>query len=399
MNDIQTNESEMESLRHEKGKDVRNRRKCAPKNPLGIFLDTVENSVKKFRDNNKKMVNLITLISLWIISIAYVVVACVIDFERARVLLYLAVITNLCIFYHILKKGAGSTISRNVLVPLKEYLVSRCSQNVLNLFAVVAFVVFVLLWLICDTAKPPSRFISLVGLFAFVLIGYVFSTHRNDINWRPVIWGFALQFVFGLIVLRTNAGYQVFKWMGDVVATLLAFSSAGAEFVFPGLNQFAFTVLPIIPYFSALTYLLWYLGVVQILIKKVGWLLQCTLGTSPAESFNAAANIFIGMTTAPLHIRPFLQGMTESELHAVMTGGFATIAGSVLAIYIHFGVSASHLISASIMSAPAALAMSKLMCPEVEEPEVSYILSFSHLNFEVKRRTEKLSPNRTSIVK
>ena len=369
ISDIEDSEQKVLRLEEEEvvKKSVEGRR-CSPVNPISMLIDTVEDYYTRFAENNKKVVQIITLGTIWIVFVVYVVAACLIDFERARVLFYLAIISNAILLWNVLKKYLGRRLE-NILVLLHENVYQRF-RNILKWFGVVLFATFVLGWLICDTSKTPSRLISLIGLFVFIFIGYVSSTHRHNIKWRPVIWGFALQFIFGIVILRTKVGFEIFKWMGDMVAKLLGFSSAGSNFVFPGLAQFAFTVLPIIPYFSALTYVLWYLGVIQVLIKKVGWLLQLTLGTSPAESFNAAANIFIGMTEAPLLIRPFLQGMTESELHAVMTGGFATIAGSVLAIYIHLGVSASHLLSASIMSAPAALAMSKLMCPEVEVPAV-----------------------------
>jgi len=190
-----------------------------------------------------------------------------------------------------------------------------------------------------------------------------------QINWQPVFLGFALQFIFGLLILRTQIGLDFFQWLGDRVSIFLSFSSAGTEFLFDDIFNFAFSVLPVIVFFSAFTYVCFYLGVLQGVITKIAYVLQITMGTSPAESINAAGNIFIGQTEAPLLIRPFLNGMTKSELHAVMTGGFATIAGSVLAAYVKSGISASHLLSASVMSAPAALAMAKLMYPETEEPE------------------------------
>ncbi|RMX60525.1 hypothetical protein pdam_00001440, partial [Pocillopora damicornis] len=223
-----------------------------------------------------------------------------------------------------------------------------------------------------DTAKKPERFISLAGLLVNILFCWIFSKHPRKVKWRPVIWGLALQFVFGLLILRTKFGFEAFKGAGNQVTAFLDYTSVGAAFVFgEGYREhfFAFQVLPIIIFFSSVISLCYYIGIMQVIIKKIAWLMQKTMKTSGVESLNAAGNIFIGQTEAPLMIRPFLEHVTMSELHAIMTGGFATIAGSVLAAYIEYGVSASHLLSASVMSAPAALAISKLMYPETEIPE------------------------------
>lgn len=217
----------------------------------------------------------------------------------------------------------------------------------------------------------PQNAISVAGLALYIIIFYVFSKNPAKVKWRPVFWGFALQYIFALVILRTSWGYQAFQWLGDRVTEFLNYSNAGATFLFGDIlvttySLFAFRVLPVVVYFYTVTSVLYYLGVMQVIVKKMGMFLSFCLGTSPAESLNAAGNIFVGMTEAPLMIQPFLKDMTKSELHAVMTGGFATIAGSVLGAYINFGVPANHLITASVMSAPAALAISKLAYPETE---------------------------------
>ncbi|XP_071941628.1 solute carrier family 28 member 3-like [Antedon mediterranea] len=224
------------------------------------------------------------------------------------------------------------------------------------------------------TRQSPEQLVSAAGLLIFVFLTYVFSKHPRQIKWRPVIWGLVLQFLLGLFVLRTDIGLTIFDWLGDIVTIFLGFANVGAEFVF-GENYldhyFAFSVLPVVIYFSSVISVLYYLGVMQVIISKVAWLMQNTMKTSASESLNAAGNIFVGMTEAPLLIRPFIKEMTLSELHAIMTGGFATIAGSVLGAYISFGIDATHLISASVMSAPAALAMAKLFWPETEESKTA----------------------------
>jgi concentrative nucleoside transporter, CNT family len=215
-----------------------------------------------------------------------------------------------------------------------------------------------------------ERAISALGLVVFVAVAYMVSTNRSAVRWRPVIWGIALQLVLAVIVLRTRIGYAIFSSLGAVVTTFLDFSDAGARFVFGERFTdfyFAFKVLPTIIFFSAFISILYHFGVLQRVVAAVAWVMMRTMRTSGAESLSAAANIFVGQTEAPLLIKPYVASMTQSELHAVMTGGFATIAGGVMAAYISFGVPAEHLIAASVMSAPAALAISKLMFPETEE--------------------------------
>ncbi|KAJ8026184.1 Solute carrier family 28 member 3 [Holothuria leucospilota] len=212
---------------------------------------------------------------------------------------------------------------------------------------------------------------SAVGLLVFIFFTYIFSKNPRHVNWRPVVWGLVLQFILGIFILRTNLGFNIFQWLGCIVRDVLAFSDAGAKFVFGEdtyeAHFFAFKVLPTVIYFSAFISILYHFGIMQIVIRKIAWLMQNTMKTSASESLTAAGNIFIGQTEAPLLIRPLLKDMTNSELHAVMTGGFATIAGSVLGAYIAFGISPSHLLTASVMSAPAALAISKLFYPETKE--------------------------------
>lgn len=215
-----------------------------------------------------------------------------------------------------------------------------------------------------------ERAISALGLVVFVGISYAFSINRRAIRWRLVLWGIALQLIFALLILKTTAGFAVFKFLGDVVSQFLNFSDAGAKFVFGDNFEehfVAFKVLPTIIFFSSFITVLYHYGILQRVVKGVAWLMMKTMGTSGAESLSCAANIFVGQTEAPLLIKPYVATMTQSELHAVMTGGFATIAGGVMAAYISFGVSAEHLIAASVMSAPAALAISKLLFPETEK--------------------------------
>ncbi|XP_022781914.1 solute carrier family 28 member 3-like isoform X2 [Stylophora pistillata] len=291
-------------------------------------------------------------------------------FDKAKPLFGLTMFLWFCMTYMVISNHCGAEIYQVVLKPIAEAFSSR--WRYLKWILLVVVVVLLGVFFGLDTAKKPERFISLAGLALNILFCWIFSKHPRKVKWRPVIWGLALQFVFGLLILRTKFGFEAFKGVGNQVTAFLDYTSVGAAFVFgTGYREhfFAFQVLPIIIFFSSVISLCYYIGIMQVVIKKIAWLMQITMKTSGVESLNAAGNIFIGQTEAPLMIRPFLEHVTMSELHAIMTGGFATIAGSVLAAYIEYGVSASHLLSASVMSAPAALAISKLMYPETEIPE------------------------------
>ena len=217
-----------------------------------------------------------------------------------------------------------------------------------------------------------ERIISLLGLIVFVGIGYLFSVNRRAIRWATVLWGIGLQLVLAVLILKTTIGLTIFQFLGDRTKELLDFSDAGAKFIFgDGFEEhfIAFKVLPTIIFFSAFIALLYHYKILPKVIAALGWVMMRTMKTSGAESFSCAANIFVGQTEAPLMIQPYLPTLTMSELHAVMTGGFATIAGGVMAAYISFGISPEHLIGASVMSAPAALAMAKVFYPETTKPD------------------------------
>ena len=217
-----------------------------------------------------------------------------------------------------------------------------------------------------------DRVISLLGLLVFIGIGYLGSNNRQAVRWNTVLWGVGLQLLLGVIILKTQLGLAVFQFLGDVVKQFLDFSDAGAKLVFGDgfVEHFiAFKILPTIIFFSSFISLLYYYNILPRIVAAMGWGMMRLMKTSGAESLSCAANIFVGSTESPLMIKPYLPELTRSELHAVMTGGFATIAGGVMAAYISFGIPAEHLISASVMSAPAALAISKLLYPETEKPQ------------------------------
>ncbi len=214
-------------------------------------------------------------------------------------------------------------------------------------------------------------FLSGFGIIPMLGIAYLLSTDRKSIKWRPVIGGIFLQIIFAFLILKTSWGLVAFKKAGDAVSAFLAFADEGSKFIFGdnfSEHLFAFKILPTIIFFSAVMAVLYHLGLMHFVVRGFAKIMAKVMGTSGAESLSAASNIFVGQTEAPLVIRPYVGEMTMSELMAVMTGGFATVAGGVMAAYISFGVSAGHLIAASVMSAPAALAIAKIMVPETGRP-------------------------------
>ncbi len=215
-----------------------------------------------------------------------------------------------------------------------------------------------------------NQVVAVFGYFVMILLAWLISLNRRRFPWRIVLWGTVLQIGFAALILQTKGGRRFFSAAGDVFGKLISFGNEGSRFLFgDGLgNVFAFSVLPIIIFFSALTSVLYHAGVMQVVVRGIAWVMQRTLGTSGAESLSAAANIFVGQTEAPLVVKPYVARMTSSELMAIMVGGFATIAGSVMAIYVSFGMDAGHLLTASVISAPAALLIAKVLLPELEQP-------------------------------
>ena len=236
-----------------------------------------------------------------------------------------------------------------------------------------------------DDSSILDRSISFLGIFAFIGMAFLMSSDRKRINWRLVIWGVGLQIVFAMVILLIPGGEAVFDFATKAVKKLLEFTDQGSNFIFesfvtqkwePALINFAFAVLPTIIFFSSLMTILYHLGVMQKIVYVFALVMQKTMRISGAESLSAAANIFVGQTEAPLVIKPYVDRMTVSELMTVMVGGFATVAGGVMAIYVGmleplFPDIAGHLIAASVMSAPAALVIAKIMYPETEVPETA----------------------------
>ena len=240
-------------------------------------------------------------------------------------------------------------------------------------------------------------FTGFIGIFTILIIAYLLSNNRKAIKFETIFWGVGLQIFFGLIILKIPFIKSQFFFVDRIFKTLISFSDKGSDFLFSSfipnvgyheaMVNFAFRALPVVIFFSSLISVAYHFGVVQIVVKWIAKLMEKSMKTSGAETLSISANIFVGQTEAPILIRPYINNMTKSELMAVMTGGFATVAGSVLALYVLWlekipGI-AGHMLAASIMSAPAALVISKLIYPETEETK-----TIDDLNLNIAKDSE-----------
>uniref|UniRef100_A0A803YS29 Sodium/nucleoside cotransporter n=1 Tax=Meleagris gallopavo TaxID=9103 RepID=A0A803YS29_MELGA len=257
--------------------------------------------------------------------LCYFIAACWLNFQRALALVIITAVVIFFVCWSLFKKYCGAKVLM-LLSPLWKYL--QKSWPWLKWLLYVLLLGGLVTWLALDTAKNPEQLISLAGFCVLVLFLFAFSKHHSAVSWRAVFWGLGLEFLIGLFILRTTPGIQAFQWLGDQIQVFLGYTKAGSGFVFGNTlieDVFAFQSLPIIVFFSCVMSILYYLGVMQWLILKISWLLQVSLGTTPTETLSVAGNIFVGQ------------------------------------------IDAASLIAASVMAAPCALAMSKLVYPEVEE--------------------------------
>ncbi len=234
-----------------------------------------------------------------------------------------------------------------------------------------------------------GRFTGVLGIIAVLVAAWLGSTNRKAIRWRTVYWGLGLQFAFAFLVLRFSFGQQAMAWAGSVVENMLAATFAGTKILFGELGMpnagafgdllaanghpnagsiFAFQVLPTIIFISAFFAVMYHIGLMQIIIRGLAWVMLKTMRISGAESMNVAASIFMGQTEAPLTIRPFLSEATRSELMTIMTSGMAHVSGGIMAMYISQGIEARHLLSAVIMTSPGTILLAKMLVPETEVP-------------------------------
>jgi len=243
-----------------------------------------------------------------------------------------------------------------------------------------------------------ERFTGILGLLTMLGLAYIFSTNRRAIRLKTVAWGLGLQIAFAIFVLKIDFGRTLFQKAGDAVNQLLAYAFAGSQFVFGDLGRqnsqlgfyFAFQVLPTVIFICALFAVLYYFGIMQIIIKAAAWFMTRFMAVSGAESLDVAASIFMGQTEAPQTIRPFLPELTDSELMTVMTAGMAHVSGSIMAAYIAYGIEAKHLLSAVIMTAPGTLLMAKMLVPETGVPKTAGRVVMSDEELELEKHENLL---------
>lgn len=237
-----------------------------------------------------------------------------------------------------------------------------------------------------ETSKLVDILRGIVGIGGLLFITFLFSTHKRRIDWNLVIIGLLLQLFFALLVLKVRLAKDIVDWISSLFISLLDFSMEGANFLFgsPMDEYVAFQIVPPILFFSALTSMLYYLNILQWVVYGFAWVMKKTMRLTGAESLAASANIFIGQVEAPLMVKPYINNMTRSEIMALLTGGMATIAGGVMAAYIGFlggedpesrQLFARHLLTASVMSAPASLLVAKIMLPETEKTSSTFFIS------------------------
>ncbi|KAM7535169.1 hypothetical protein Aperf_G00000101624 [Anoplocephala perfoliata] len=248
----------------------------------------------------------------------------------------------------------------------KKRIIKIVAYSLMIIVVILCLIFFVLL-------KSVQNLISLSGMALLILICIAISFHPGRIYWKPVIGGIFIQLIFAVLTLQTRPGYAVFSFLGDRMGEFLQHSFAGSQFVFGQYSCFAFDVLPVIIFFSSFIAVAFHLGIITLIIDKPSAVARRILGTTGPETLNAVANIFVSMTESPLITRPYLHMMTNSELMAIIVNGFASVSGSVLATYISFGVPANHLLIACVMSAPAALAVAKIIYPETKKAPLANV--------------------------
>ena len=327
-------------------------------------------TVKWWRHNGKTLFLTALKVIIPLAYLCYVIYAVyhnpgrshILAIDVAILLIWLLVFTNLKQKLNIclLQRLKDPILQKQTLWKSKLKL-SRTIITVVVCLAILGFLAY-------DWYYDQTKLIPFGGLIVLLLFIFLTSRSPSKVEWTPVIWGVIMQFVLGLIILRWSVGYEVCKFIGDQVSTFLSYTDNGSRFVFgeQGLKDHpvVFKILPVVVFFSAIINILYYWGAMQVIIKAIAHVLRFVMKTSPMESFATSAHIFVGQIESSIALKPFLNDISRSELNAVMTGGFATVAGTVIGAYIEFGVPANHLIAASFMSAPAALAVAKLGWPE-----------------------------------
>jgi len=313
---------------------------------------------------------ILTVLMLVSFSI-YFVFAVMHSVHTATALIAMTAFALFCYTYSFIKKHFGDFLWDNILEPIANAWTK--SWPTLQWILLPALVILTILYLIFYVIKELQQLQSISGMVVFISVLYCTSKHPERIMWRPVVVGFALQFLFGVLVLRWKPGYDAIKWFSDEIMTFINYALEGAAIVFGDptmlLHPFVFVIMPMLIYIGSVMSILYYLGITQVVAGKVGWFMQLCLKTTAIETLAIAANIFLNGMDTMLMLRHYLPKLTRSEFHCFLVGNHATVAGFAFATFVMFGAPPQYLISASVMSAPATIAVSKLAYPETEESQ------------------------------
>lgn len=331
--------------------------------------------VETVRPYFTRIVNIILLI-LWH---AYLVVAGIHDFNSAAVLIYFTAFCWVCFLISwITKTTIYDNFSTKFAIKFEELVTNI---RIVSVGSYVAIILGILAFVVIEALDDLNRLRGFCGYAFYLIFMFVFSNNRRKINWRIVASCFIMHSIVAIVIMRWSTGKWFFKKVSEVVVQFLSYAQDGAAFVYGfvatppnicDLNPvFIFTALQTLIYFGAIVAVLFYFGAIQVVLLKLAWLMRVLIGTTPVESLNAWACTFLGMTEGPLVIAPYVEKLTRSELHAVLTSGFACIAGTLFAAYTQLGACPEYLLSASLMSAPCSLGCSKMMFPETEESQVT----------------------------
>uniref|UniRef100_A0AC34QNM9 Sodium/nucleoside cotransporter n=1 Tax=Panagrolaimus sp. JU765 TaxID=591449 RepID=A0AC34QNM9_9BILA len=361
-------------------------------------VSTIQSGLDNFVKNNSKLIKYGIILLIVILYHVWLGFAIHKNYSRSEFMMIMTILAWVATFYYyIFKPRFGEMIEHNIIMPGQELFDTLWKILIIKMGFYIILFLAIAAFIIIDTWHDRTRLIGVGGMAFFIFFMFVFSKSPSQINWRPVIWGFFLQFVLGLLVLRWDWGRDKFERASHYIVVFLDYTNNGTEFVYGFLSAppnicgmdpvFAFSSIQVVIYFGSIVALLYYYGIMQVILKWMAWFMQITLGTTATESLNACACIFLGqseapllikpyldkMTATPLLIKPYLDKMTASEIHAVMTSGFSCIAGSLFAAYISFGACPIYLLSSTVMSAPGSLACSKILFPETKKSKLTKI--------------------------
>jgi len=333
------------------------------------FVPRAQQATFAFCQEYSHIIGKITTIVMLVSFTIYFVFAVMHSVHTATALIGLTVFGVFCYVYSTIKKYFGEPIWKHCLEPIATGWTN--SWPTLQWILLPGLIILTILYLVFFVIKELQQLQSISGIIVFIAVLYCTSKHPERVMWRPVVVGFALQFLFGILVLRWKPGYDAIKWLSDEIMNFINFALEGAAIVFGDptmlLHPFVFVIMPMLIYIGSVMSILYYLGVTQIAAAKVGWFMQLCLKTTAIETLAIAANIFLNGMDTMLMLRHYLPKLTRSEFHCFLVGNHATVAGFAFATFVMFGAPPQYLISASVMSAPATIAVSKLAYPETEE--------------------------------